>query len=201
MLIKDDANASRLASDLNDKYAVLHQALGELGGYLQGGNLQAFLDQPTQCVQHGFLGARNAFLAQADQTRTQAATAIKHEIPSFEVISTLLLAIVAAIEATHFGIRRVVVQPQEVAGRHFDAIAVGDLMRRIDAHGTVEIRVMFVGLVRMQSRLVTSISTDGRPRGRSTTARVRFPPATRTCRSARNSRPPRLKRPPRAWNN
>jgi methyl-accepting chemotaxis protein I, serine sensor receptor len=160
LLTKDDADASRLASDLNDKYAALHQALGELADYLQSGNLQAFSDQPTQTIQDAFLGARSAFLAQAEQVSTQAATAIKHEMRSFEVISTLLLAMVAAVTtATHFGIRRVVVQPLEVAGRHFDAIATGDLTRSIDAHGTVEICAMFAGLVRMQSRLVASIST------------------------------------------
>jgi len=55
-----DENIAR-GAELADKYQSYHQALTELVGYLDSGNIKAFLDQPTQCFQDRYLAAEQAF--------------------------------------------------------------------------------------------------------------------------------------------
>jgi methyl-accepting chemotaxis protein-1 (serine sensor receptor) len=155
-----DSGEEALSAAMTEKYTALHNALTELAGYLDSGNLQAFLDQPTQKIQDAFLDSRTGFLKLSEQVGQDAQAGVLNNITHFQVISALLIALAAcATIATRIGIRRGVVVPLAEASDHFDAIAAGDLTRRIEDRGDNEIGALFRALASMQQRLVVSIGT------------------------------------------
>ncbi|MGI4862153.1 MAG: methyl-accepting chemotaxis protein [Janthinobacterium lividum] len=154
-----DENRAREQA-LVEKYTVLSKALGELVGYLDNNNIQAFLDQPTQGFQDQYLAEQHNFVtfgAAAGRTSLDSVDARMHVFQSFGI--GILLVLVAVIVTVHVSLRRGVIAPLEQAGRHFDEIARGRLDQSIVARGDNEIGRLFAGLAAMQTSVARTVST------------------------------------------
>ncbi len=148
------------AQALVETYKVYRGALAELADFLNGGNLQAFLDQPTQKMQDAFLAKQHVFLAYGDQVGSASLKAIDHQFSAFEVVAlVIMIVLVAAVITMHFATRRLIVQPLEEVGKHFDAIKQGNLSEPIAERGNNEIGRVFAGLRDMQLSVASTVRT------------------------------------------
>jgi methyl-accepting chemotaxis protein-1 (serine sensor receptor) len=154
-----DENRARAAA-LADKYQKLHTALGELVQYLSGGNLQAFLDQPTQSFQDAYLGEQRNFVQFGDAASRASLDSIDARLALFRAVGIAIIAVLlAGTAAVYAAIKRGVVTPLEEAGRHFDRIALGQLNEPIAPRGTNEIGRLFSGLANMQASVARTVKT------------------------------------------
>jgi methyl-accepting chemotaxis protein I, serine sensor receptor len=154
-----DENRNRAAA-LADKYQKLHSALGELVQYLDAGNVQAFLDQPTQSFQDAYLAEQHGFTAFGDGQSRASLDSIDDRLALFRGASLAILAVLLAGTAgVYFALKRAVVAPLEEAGRHFERIARGKLVERVDARGTNEIGRLYDGLAKMQASVAQTVKT------------------------------------------
>ena len=153
----NDENTARAAA-LAEKYQTLHTALGELAQYLDAGNVQAYLDQPTQSMQDAYLNAQHAF-AQFGKTQSRASLdSIDGRLALFDTVSIgILVALLAGTAAVYAALKRGVVGPLEEAGRHFERIARGKLVEPIASRGTNEIGRLYEGLARMQASVAQTV--------------------------------------------
>jgi methyl-accepting chemotaxis protein-2 (aspartate sensor receptor) len=153
----NDENAARAAA-LAEKYQTLHAALGELAQFLDAGNVQAFLDQPTQSMQDAYLNAEHAF-AQFGKTQSRASLdSIDARLALFDTVSIgILVVLLAGTAAVYAALKRGVVGPLEEAGRHFERIARGKLVEPIASRGTNEIGRLYEGLARMQASVAQTV--------------------------------------------
>ncbi len=157
----DASRAGHAASNtdaLVERYNKFHGALGELAGFLDANNLQAFLDQPTQGMQDAYLKEVHDFEGFADTSGRASLDSIDGRLSVFKLISVLILVFLGVMTALiHFGLRRGLVAPLEEAGRHFDRIALGRLDTPIAARGSNEIGHLFAGLANMQASVAGTV--------------------------------------------
>ena len=154
-----DENSARAAA-LAEKYQKLHTALGELVQYLDAGNVQAFLDQPTQSFQDAYLAEQHSFAQFGDAASQASLDSIDARLAAFRTVSiVILVALLAGTVAVYVALKRGVVAPLEEAGRHFDRIALGRLNQPITQRGTNEIGRLFDGLARMQASVARTVKT------------------------------------------
>ncbi len=154
-----DENGARAAA-LAERYKKLHGALTELAQFLDANNIQAFLDQPTQSFQDGYLTELHNFTQFGNAASRASLDSIDARMATFRVVSiVILLALVGGTFAVHMALRRGVVAPLEEAGRHFDRIAQGRLDQPITARGTNEIGRLFSGLAKMQASVARTVQT------------------------------------------
>lgn len=145
---------------LEAKYKELHKALSELGDYLHSGNVQAYLDQPTQSFQDGYLKAGQEFTQFAKAQSRESLDSIDARMATFRAVSlAILAALVAGTALVYVALRRGVVAPLEEAGQHFDRIARGKLVEPIAQRGTNEIGRLFEGLATMQASVAQTVRT------------------------------------------
>ncbi len=146
------------AAELVDRYGKYHAALGELAQFLDAGNVQAFLDQPTQSFQDNYLKEVRGFEAYAGSSGRASLDAIDTRLSLFKLVGVVILLFLAAVTAAiHLGLRRGLVAPLEEAGRHFDRIAAGKLDTPIAARGSNEIGHLFAGLANMQASVAGTV--------------------------------------------
>src|SRR6516225_7902575 len=155
----NDDNRARVAA-LGQRYQVYRKALGELIDDLNGNNLQAFLDQPTQSYQDAYLAELHAFAQFSAAASRASLDSIDSRLALFQGVGLFILVLLIALATgVHFALRRGVVEPLEEAGRHFDRIAHGRLNERVAARGENEIGRLFQGLALMQSSLARTVHT------------------------------------------
>ena len=155
----NDENNARAAA-LNEKYQKIHTALGELAQYLDAGNIQAFLDQPTQGMQDAYLTELHNFTQFGDATGRASMDSIDGRQTLFRSVGLVILALLlAGTGGVYVALRRGVVGPLEEAGRHFERIAQGRLNQPIEARGTNEIGRLFSGLSVMQASVARTVKT------------------------------------------
>ena len=148
------------AQDLNDTFKVYRGALNELADDLLGGNLQAFLDQPTQKMQDGFLEKQRAFMTYGDEVGNASLVAIDHHFHVFEAVAiAILIVLVAGVVAMHIAAQRLIVVPLEQAGEHFEQIKQGNLAEKIAERGNNEIGRLFASLRGMQISVASTVRT------------------------------------------
>jgi len=157
---KVSAENQTRGAELADKYQAYHQALTELVGYLNNGNIKAFLDQPTQGFQDRYLAAQHAF-AQFGASASQGyLDSIDERLSVFRSVgAAIVVGLMLAIALVHGLLRRHVVRPLDEVGEHFGRIAEGKLDARIPERGTNEIGRLFAGLARMQSSVAHTVQT------------------------------------------
>jgi methyl-accepting chemotaxis protein-1 (serine sensor receptor) len=154
-----DENSARAAA-LAERYQKLHSALGELAQDLDSGNIQAFLDQPTQSFQDAYLAELHNFVQFGDAASRASLDSIDSRLALFRTVGiAILLLLLAGTVAVYVGLKRGVVAPLEEAGRHFDRIAQGRLDQPIASRGTNEIGHLFSGLARMQASVARTVKT------------------------------------------
>jgi methyl-accepting chemotaxis protein-1 (serine sensor receptor) len=154
-----DENSARAAA-LAERYQKLHAALGELAQDLDSGNIQAFLDQPTQSFQDAYLAEFHNFVQFGDAASRASLDSIDSRLALFRTVGiAILLLLLGGTVAVYVALKRGVVAPLEEAGRHFDRIAQGRLDQPIVSHGTNEIGRLFSGLARMQASVARTVKT------------------------------------------
>ncbi|MDR5818615.1 methyl-accepting chemotaxis protein [Caballeronia sp. LZ033] len=152
-----DENIAR-STALQGKYAEYAKALAELVQYLDAGNIQAFLDQPTQGFQDRYLAEQQNFVNFGDEAGRAYLASIDTRYAWFRAVGiVILVALVAGIALTHVALRRGVIAPLEEAGRHFERIANGHLDERIERGGSNEIGRLFAGLATMQASVASTV--------------------------------------------
>ncbi|SDF97302.1 methyl-accepting chemotaxis protein [Paraburkholderia phenazinium] len=155
----NDDNSARAAA-LAERYQKLHSALGELAQDLDSGNIQAFLDQPTQSFQDAYLAELHNFVQYGDAASRASLDSIDSRLALFRSVgAVILLLLMAGTVGVYVALKRGVVAPLEEAGRHFDRIAQGRLDQAIASRGTNEIGHLFSGLARMQASVARTVKT------------------------------------------
>jgi methyl-accepting chemotaxis protein I, serine sensor receptor len=155
----NDENGARAAA-LTERYRKLHQALSELVQYLDAGNIQAFLDQPTQSFQDAYLAEQHNFVQFGDAASRASLDSIDGRLALFRTVGFVILALLlAGAVAVYIALKRGVVAPLEEAGRHFERIAQGRLDQPIASRGTNEIGHLFSGLAKMQASVARTVKT------------------------------------------
>jgi len=155
----NDENSARAAA-LTERYRKLHTALGELVQYLDAGNIQAFLDQPTQSLQDAYLAEQRNFVQFGDAASRASLDSIDSRLALFRSVGiAIIVLLLAGTIAVYVALKRGVVAPLEEAGRHFDRIAQGRLDQPIAERGTNEIGHLFSGLARMQASVARTVKT------------------------------------------
>ncbi len=152
-------NDSGSSDDLVQRFNTFHTALGELSGYLDSGNMQAFLDQPTQKMQDGFVAAEHQFIGDRQAQARTLLAAIDDRVGLFRIIAIVVTALLLLISlAVDRLVRRTVIRPLDVAGQHFEQIAAGRLDLRID-NGTrmAEIVRLFDAVSAMQLSVAATV--------------------------------------------
>ncbi|GLU33218.1 methyl-accepting chemotaxis protein [Trinickia caryophylli] len=157
---KDTEENRQRAAALEVKYKALHGALSELVQFLDSGNIKAFLDQPTQSFQDGYVEAVQGFTDYGNARSQASLESIDRRVAVFRSVSVaILVALLLGTAAVYAALRRGVVAPLEEAGRHFERIARGKLIEPIAARGTNEIGRLFEGLARMQASVAQTVKT------------------------------------------
>ncbi|EHD22051.1 MULTISPECIES: methyl-accepting chemotaxis protein [Brenneria] len=143
-----------LTGNVQVSYEKLQAALAELIVFLDSGQLQPFLDQPTQSFQDNFEADFSAYVEYINGHLQVAADSSRESYSdskwSFGIVVTLSLLI------TLLGLmwlKKALLQPLETMREHFELIAGGNLAERIADFGRNEIGVMFSALQKMQASL------------------------------------------------
>ena len=154
-----DENRS-LAAQLAGKYQQLRDALGQLAQYLDAGNVQAFLDQPTQSFQDAYLERVHAFVQFGDAQGRASIDSVNERVALFRGVSlAILVALLVGTAVVYTVVRRSVVAPLEEAVRHFERIARGKLVEPVAVRGANEIARLLEGLAKMQASVAHTVKT------------------------------------------
>ncbi|WP_301257741.1 methyl-accepting chemotaxis protein [Eleftheria terrae] len=154
-----DDKARALDAAFEQKVGAFRAALGELVVFLQKGDVQSFLDQPTQKLQDEFLHARDGFVAYASDTAQDAWASAQGNTNVFEVMAAMLVAATVALAALfQLGVTRLIVRPVQAILAMLQRTAHGDLTAYTPVEGTIEIRALSAAVGEMQSGLTRIVS-------------------------------------------
>ncbi|WP_431221940.1 methyl-accepting chemotaxis protein [Serratia sp. L9] len=148
----------RLTETTQASYERLRSSLRELIVFLEGGNLQGFMDQPTQKTQDLFEADFVQYLQLVNESITQANTANQRSftLAGWLVIGAVLM-LIAVTGSAMWWLRNMLVQPLNIMRSHFDRIADGNLATPIHVFGRNEISQLFGSLQRMQVALIGTV--------------------------------------------
>ena len=134
------------------------QELTRLIGWLKEGNVQAFLDSPTQKYQDDFLAKYNDMMKHIDGILAHAKeqSAGFYSQSKWIFICAVLLSLLVTGSALWW-IKQALISPLTRMRRHFDRIASGNLGGTINEGGSNEIGQLFNDLKEMQSKLADTV--------------------------------------------
>jgi Methyl-accepting chemotaxis protein len=158
-LPRDPRQSDADAMEIKRNYDIYHGALAELIQLLGAGKINAFFDQPTQSYQDGFEKQYVSYLQQNDKLYQ---TAVEDSNSSYSqaiwVLISVLIAVLVVIVAVWLNIKQTLISPLNRLIDNIRHIASGDLVQRIDVHGSNEMGVLADSLRHMQSELVRTVS-------------------------------------------
>ena len=139
-------------------YERLRGALRELIGFLEKGELQAFMDQPTQKTQDLFEAdfVQYLQLVNGDISEARDANQFSFTLAGLMLAGAVLMLIVVTGSAMWW-LRTMLVQPLNQIRSHFERIAAGDLATPIQVYGRNEISMLFASLQRTQQSLIGTV--------------------------------------------
>ncbi|OKP52078.1 methyl-accepting protein IV [Serratia marcescens] len=139
-------------------YERLRGALRELIGFLEKGELQAFMDQPTQKTQDLFEAdfVQYLQLINGDISEARDANQFSFTLAGLMLAGAVLMLIVVTGSAMWW-LRTMLVQPLNQIRSHFERIAAGDLATPIQVYGRNEISMLFASLQRTQQSLIGTV--------------------------------------------
>lgn len=153
------ANGMPPADAFVQTFKTYQTALTELAGYLDSGNFQAFLDQPTQKMQDDFIAAQHSFITQRQARAQEMLGAIDDRFALFRIVAivvTIALLLISIIVDRM--VRGAVIRPLDRAGRHFEQIAAGRLDQHVDNNERInEIARLFDALSLMQRSIAATV--------------------------------------------
>lgn len=155
-LTAEDNNAdSRL---IGEKYNAFYGALSDLIKMLRAGDLKSFYDQPTQGFQDEF---QKQFSVYTQKHAEQYQIAIDKSESSYQmaigVLAGVLIGSIVLILFVWIGIRTTLIAPLNHLIESIRHMAGGDLMRKINVHGTNEMGQLAESLRHMQSELARTV--------------------------------------------
>ncbi|UDJ81754.1 methyl-accepting chemotaxis protein [Kosakonia oryzae] len=158
-LPRDPRQSEEAAAEIKRNYDIYHNALAELIQLLGAGKINAFFDQPTQSYQDGFEKQYLNYLQQNDHLYEKAVGDSESSYDSaIWIIITVLIVVLLVIIGVWAGIKRALIGPLNHLIDNIRHIAGGDLVQRIDVHGSNEMGVLADSLRHMQSELVRTVS-------------------------------------------
>ncbi|SEK54085.1 methyl-accepting chemotaxis sensory transducer with TarH sensor [Kosakonia sacchari] len=158
-LPRDPRQSVEAAAEIKRNYDIYHNALAELIQLLGAGKINAFFDQPTQSYQDGFEKQYLNYLQQNDHLYETAVSDSESSYGSaIWIIITVLIVVLLVIIGVWAGIKRALIGPLNHLIDNIRHIAGGDLVQRIDVHGSNEMGVLADSLRHMQSELVRTVS-------------------------------------------
>ncbi|BEN31028.1 TPA: methyl-accepting chemotaxis protein [Serratia marcescens] len=139
-------------------YERLRSALRELIGFLEKGELQAFMDQPTQKTQDLFEAdfVQYLQLVNGDINEARDGNQFSFSLAGLMLAGAVLMLIVVTGSAMWW-LRTMLVQPLNQIRSHFERIAAGDLATPIQVYGRNEISMLFASLQRTQQSLIGTV--------------------------------------------
>ncbi|CAI1705991.1 Dipeptide chemoreceptor protein [Serratia marcescens] len=139
-------------------YERLRGVLRELIGFLEKGELQAFMDQPTQKTQDLFEAdfVQYLQLVNGDISEARDANQFSFTLAGLMLAGAVLMLIVVTGSAMWW-LRTMLVQPLNQIRSHFERIAAGDLATPIQVYGRNEISMLFASLQRTQQSLIGTV--------------------------------------------
>ncbi|MBH2767122.1 Tar ligand binding domain-containing protein [Serratia marcescens] len=139
-------------------YERLRGALRELIGFLEKGELQAFMDQPTQKTQDLFEAdfVQYLQLVNGDISEARDANQFSFTLAGLMLAGAVLMLIVVTGSAMWW-LRTMLVLPLNQIRSHFERIAAGDLATPIQVYGRNEISMLFASLQRTQQSLIGTV--------------------------------------------
>ncbi|GAB2940708.1 methyl-accepting chemotaxis protein [Hafnia psychrotolerans] len=141
-------------------YQQLHDMLQLLNDLLSKGDMQGFLDSPTQKYQDQFQKDVSDYVTYVggrfNQAKDQTIASYQHSVISAVIVVLLLLVMTfVALVVT----RRILFRPLDQMRNHFDRIGAGDISIPITVEGRYEIRMMLASLQQMQVSLANTVRT------------------------------------------
>lgn len=149
-----------VVKDIDGDYQAYHQALAELIGYLESGNMDAYFGQPTQGMQNALEKAYNHYQALNDRMYEDSWVESRAGYTqAIWQLGILALALAAVILLVWLGMRRILLRPLDVVIGHIREIAAGNLTEKITVEGKNELTQLASSVQHMQQELITTVSS------------------------------------------
>ena len=145
---------------IDDDYRNYNQALSELVGYLESGNMDAYFAQSTQSLQNALQKEYSDYIALNDRMYEQSyiASTQDYNFAKWQIVG-LALALAAVILLVWVGMRRILLQPLSVVIGHIREIANGNLTENIVSNGRNEISELTSSVRHMQQELIITVGS------------------------------------------
>ncbi|MRT10713.1 methyl-accepting chemotaxis protein II [Enterobacteriaceae bacterium RIT711] len=149
-----------LVNGIDDDYRNYNQALSELVGYLESGNMDAYFAQSTQSLQNALEKEYRDYIALNDRMYEQSyiASTQDYNFAKWQIVG-LALALAAVILLVWVGMRRILLQPLSVVIGHIREIANGNLTENIVSNGRNEISELTSSVRHMQQELIITVGS------------------------------------------
>jgi len=145
--------------NLDDKYRTYHAALSELVQFLESGNMDAFLAQPTQGMQNALGEAMTQYAALSDKLYRDAweQSVSDYTFAKWQM-AVLALLLVIILAGVWYGIRRILLSPLSAIISHIREIAGGNLMHTLKIGGRSEMTELAQSVDHMQNALIETVT-------------------------------------------
>lgn len=152
---------SRTRSDaVVQQYRILRGALGDLAGFLDGNNLQSYLDQPTQRYQDAFVREADRYAEFISQQAGLSLKSVDERYAWFRIVGLSMLAMVVVLSGFMcIALRRAIARPLQQTELLVRSIASGRLNNPVAAAGFNEITRLQAGLDAMQASLSEMVAS------------------------------------------
>jgi methyl-accepting chemotaxis protein-2 (aspartate sensor receptor) len=149
-----------VVKDIDDDYLNYSQALNELIGYLEKGDLDAYFAQPTQGLQNSLEKAFAQYLAMNERTYEQdfQQSSSDYRFAKWQM-AILALVLAGIIVLVWFGMRSILLKPLAVVISHIREIANGNLTENVVSVGRNEISELTASLRHMQQELIVTVGS------------------------------------------
>ncbi|WP_314140701.1 methyl-accepting chemotaxis protein II [Buttiauxella noackiae] len=149
-----------MVNGIDDDYRNYNQALSELVGYLESGNMDAYFAQSTQSLQNALEKEYSDYIALNDRMYEQSyiASTQDYNFAKWQIVG-LALALAAVILLVWVGMRRILLQPLSVVIGHIREIANGNLTENIVSNGRNEISELTSSVRHMQQELIITVGS------------------------------------------
>ncbi|TNV22914.1 methyl-accepting chemotaxis protein II [Buttiauxella sp. B2] len=149
-----------LVQGIDDDYQNYNQALSELVGYLESGNMDAYFAQSTQSLQNALEKEYSGYIALNDRMYEQSyiASTSDYNFAKWQ-IGGLAVALFAVCLLVWFGMRRILLRPLSVVIGHIREIANGNLTENIVSSGRNEISELTSSVRHMQQELIITVGS------------------------------------------
>ena len=144
---------------LAGRFKAYHGALMELSGFLDAGQLQPYLDQPTQKFQDIYLTERQHYADGGERQAQEALETIDRlRIRSLWTGGAMLAVLVGLTLGGHGALRLALLRPLARVHVLLEAMAQGRLDNPIERNGRNEIGSLQAALARMQDSIAAIVS-------------------------------------------